>query len=76
MDTIKQSLLGFIDDKWQFSGYISRTIGDQLGKKESNIERRLRELENEGKIERRLVQINNQGSWVVQYKIKIKQTLF
>src|SRR3990167_8168835 len=70
--TIKESIIQFLEENpdWQFGGAISRAVAQIHECKESNVERRQRELEDEGKIESRYVtNPNGHGNKVVQYRI-------
>lgn len=76
--TIPQAVEEYLSDKkdFVFGGQIARAVGWKLGKKESNVERRLREMQNEGVLENRMVQVNGKGNKVVVYKLKVKENLF
>src|SRR3990167_2074171 len=70
--TIKESIIQFLEENpdWQFGGAISRAVAEIHECKESNVERRQRELEDEGKIESRyVVNPNGKGNKVVQYHL-------
>ena len=71
--TIKQTAIQKLEELggWQYSGRIARLVADIHSCKESNAERRLRELEDEGLIESQYVpNPNGRGNRVVQYRIK------
>lgn len=53
-----------------FGGTLARELGYRLKHKESVIERRARELVNEGVIEKTFTQVDGKGPHVVQYRIK------
>ena len=69
--TIKQSIIRFLEEQGglQFAGKIARAVAEIHLAKESNVERRMRELENEGKITRELVDNPAGGNKVVAYKL-------
>ena len=69
--TIKQSIIQFLEEQGglQFAGKIARVVAEIHLAKESNVERRMRELENEGKITRELVDNPAGGNSVVAYKL-------
>lgn len=73
--TIKEYIIQKYEEigDWEFSGKVARQIAYELGKKESNLERRMRELENEGYLEKDYQQINGKGRKVVKYRIKQRQ---
>ena len=76
--TIKQTAIQKLEELggWQYSGRISRLVADLHQCKESNAERRLMELEDEGLIESQLVDNpNGRGNRVVQYRVKHTQEL-
>ena len=59
------------EGKFFYGGQIARRVADILNLKESNVERRLREMTDEGKLE--AIYVSNpkgKGSRVVMYKIK------
>ena len=71
--TIKESIIQFLEENndWQLGGAISRAVAQIHECKESNVERRQRELEDAGTIESQyVVNPNGRGNKVVQYKIK------
>lgn len=55
---------------WEFSGKLCRKVADLLKRKESNVERRCRELVESGWIEKKLVDNPQGGNQVVMYRIK------
>ena len=66
---IKQAIVLQTQSKgWEYAGIIAREVGMMLSKKESNVERRLREMAEAGTLERRLVKVGGKGVGVVQYK--------
>ncbi len=68
-NTIRQAIVLQTENKgWEYAGIIAREIGMMLSKKESNIERRLREMAEDGILERRLVKVDGKGANVVQYR--------
>lgn len=70
--TIKHSIIKELNSgEWIFGGKLARIIADKHQVKESNVERRCRELENEERIESHLVENPHGGNRVVQYRIKI-----
>ena len=73
--TIKNSIIRFLEEQGglQFAGKVARAVAEIHLAKESNVERRMRELENEGKIERELVDNPAGGNKVVAYRIKPMQ---
>ena len=73
--TIRESIIKFLEenDGLQFGGHIARNVAMLHECKESNVERRIRELENEGKIERQLVENPSGGNKVVAYRLKPMQ---
>lgn len=54
---------------WIYGGKLAREIRELTGTKESVVERRCRELVNEGILEKQLVQIDGVGARVVQYRV-------
>lgn len=75
--TIKQSTTKELDGAgYVFSGKLARIIADLHQIKESNAERRFREMENEDIIEKKLVDNPSGGNKVVAYRLKVKDTLF
>lgn len=50
-------------------GVLARRIGAELDKKESNVERRCRELVNDGKLKAEYVKIGGKGNEVVKYSL-------
>ena len=71
--TIKESIIRYLEENkdWQYGGTISRAVAEIHLCKESNVERRQRELEDEGKIESQYVtNPNGRGNKVVKYKLK------
>ena len=75
--TIKQSIIRYLEENkdWQYGGAISRAVAEIHLCKESNVERRQRELEDESKIESwYVVNPNGRGNKVVQYRLKPMQT--
>ena len=71
--TIKNSIIRYLEENpdWQYGGAISRAVAEIHLCKESNVERRQRELEDEGKIESQYVtNPNGRGNKVVQYKLR------
>jgi len=72
--TIPQTIVkALIGRDWVFGGELAREVGGVLKKKESNIERRMREMDNE--LEQRYVQIDGKGPHVVQYRLKRKEPI-
>ena len=73
--TIKNSIIRFLEEQGglQFAGKIARVVAEIHLAKESNVERRMRELENESKITRELVENPAGGNRVVAYRIKSVQ---
>ena len=55
---------------WIYGGKLAREIRELTGTKESVVERRCRELVNDGILEKQLVQIDGVGAKVVQYRIQ------
>lgn len=55
---------------WEFAGKVARKLSPILQTKESNLERRMRELYQKGVLERRLVKIEGIVNKVVSYKIR------
>ena len=72
--TIKHSIVKELEitGDWVFGGKLARVIADKHQAKESNVERRMRELCNEGFIEHRYVENPSKGNKVVQYRINSK----
>ena len=54
---------------WIYGGKLAREVRELTGTKESVVERRCRELVNEGILEKQLVQIDGVGARVVQYRV-------
>ena len=54
---------------WAFAGKVAREIAYKEILKESNVERRMRELVKSGTLERRLVDVEGVANKVVQYRI-------
>lgn len=76
MDTIKHTIIKTIEGNgWMFGGQLARAVAMIHECKESNVERRMRELEDEGTLERRLVDNPKKGNKVVQYRIKPYQRI-
>lgn len=74
--TVKYSIVKELEGKdYQFAGRIARVVADLHRKKESNVERRMRELENEGVIERKLIPNPGGGNDVVAYRIRPKDPI-
>lgn len=73
--TIKNSIIRFLEEQGglQFAGKVARAVAEIHLAKESNVERRCRELENDGKITRELVDNPAGGNKVVAYRIKSVQ---
>lgn len=72
--TIRFSVVKELDGKgYVFGGKLARIVADLHCCKESNVERRCRELENEEIIERKLVDNPSGGNQVVAYRIKPKE---
>lgn len=73
--TIKESIVQFLEEQgsWQFAGRVARAVAESHQAKESNVERRMRELEDSGTIERQLVANPAGGNRVVQYRVKSMQ---
>ena len=59
---------------WIYGGKLAREVRELTGTKESVVERRCRELVNEGILEKQLVQIDGVGARVVQYLV-VKEDL-
>lgn len=55
---------------WEFAGKVSNKLSYELKKKASNLERRMRELHQEGILESRLIKIGGIPNKVVCYRIK------
>lgn len=68
--TIKRAILNYLApcSDWQSGGVIGGYVGNLLKMKSSNIERRCRELCEEGKIQRD-IQPNSSGKKVVYYRL-------
>ena len=58
------------NEGFQWAGSISRAVHELTGQKESIIERRLREYENEGLLIKTYEQVNGQGPKCVLYRLK------
>ena len=71
-DTIKSDIVHYLEEQggWVFGGVLGRTLRELTGHKESIIERRARELVNEGKILNAYEQIEGRGPRCVKYRIK------
>lgn len=70
--TIRESIIKYLEENpsWQYAGRIARVVAESHEAKESNIERRMRELEDESKIESQyVVNPNGRGNKVVQYRL-------
>ena len=70
-DTIKSDIVHYLEEQggWIFGGVLGRTLRELTGHKESIIERRARELVNEGKILNSYEQIEGKGPRCVKYRI-------
>lgn len=77
-ETIKHTSIKVLENNndWMFGGQLSRIVSGIHECKESNAERRFRELQDEGRIQSRYVPNPKGHNKVVQYKIKHKDTLF
>jgi len=53
---------------WLPSGQVARSIHEVSGGKESQIERRCRDLCKSGILEKRLKQVDNKGVWFCEYR--------
>mgnify|MGYP001561318034 CR=1 FL=1 len=73
--TIKESIIRYLEEQGglQFSGKVCRAVAEIHLCKESNVERRCRELEVEGKLERQLADNPSGGNKVVLYRINPMQ---
>lgn len=60
------------DDTYIWAGPLARAIHEATGAKESIIERRCRELEEDGFIEKVKEQVDGKGPWCVKYRAKIE----
>lgn len=72
--TIRESIIKFLEenDGLQFGGHIARNVASLHECKESNVERRIRELEDDGKLERKLLDNpNGRGNKVVAYRLSM-----
>ena len=58
------------NEGFQWAGSISRAVHELTGQKESIVERRLREYENEGLLIKTYEQVNGQGPKCVLYRLK------
>ena len=69
--TIKQVIIQRYEElgDWAFAGKVARELAYNLVLKESNVERRMRELVKSGVLERRLVEVEGVANKVVQYRI-------
>ena len=71
--TIKAEIIHYLEDKdWIFGGVLGRSIHEITGSKESIIERRARELAEDGKILKDYEQIEGRGPRCVKYRIALK----
>ena len=77
--TIKESIIRYLEEQGtlQFSGKLCRAVAEIHLCKESNVERRCRELENSGTIERHLLANPSGGNKVVAYRLStIRQVVY
>lgn len=69
--TIKQSIINYLEEQggWQYAGKIARVVADIHSCKESNCERRMRELVKAGIIDRELIKLEGVANKVVRYSV-------
>ena len=68
--TIKSSITKYLEENGRsWGGDIARKVGHELKKKESNVERRCRELEDAGVIRASYAQVEGQGNKCVMYEL-------
>ena len=68
--TIKESIIKYLEENGKsWGGDIARKVGYELKKKESNVERRCRELEDAGVIRATYAQVEGQGNKCVMYEL-------
>lgn len=74
--TTKDTILRFLKDTYghegEWAGVISRRVHEITGTKESIVERRMRELVNEGKLDVCYKKISEMGPRCARYRISIK----
>lgn len=69
-EKIKYSIVKYLEDKgFIFGGVIARAIHDLTGAKEGIVERRMRELAEEGVLERTYEQVEGKGPRVVLFRL-------
>ena len=67
--SIKSLILSFLENKdWSHLGPICEYVKSVDSTRWNTVDRRCRELQNEGKLYRKLVQIEGKGAFVVMYK--------
>lgn len=71
--TIKNSIIAYLyrQSSWCWGGKLAREVARECECKESVVERRCRELVEEGRIEHQYQQVEGKGPNCTQYRIKI-----
>lgn len=72
-ETIKQHVLDYLSKEGaSWGGVVCRAVHDITGTKESVVERRCRELVNEGRLEKCYARVNGRGPNCIRLRLTVK----